>query len=619
MGISGGFEHSVLLDAEGAVHSFGRGDEGQLGLEKTLFHASPCRISSLPRIVAVSAGSHHTACVGKNGDLYVFGRGHEGQLGLPTTENVFSPTKVRGMPSIQTVSCGAFFTFCITNSGWLWSFGENTDGQLGLGHTNPVLIPTQGKQKAQQVACGYAHTLVVAVNGALLGCGDNSLGQLGTRSVSSATDLTKIPFSDKIASIHCGGDFSVVTTLPNGHVHTSGYNGRGQLGDKSTRDRNTFKRVPELASKQLACGWSHVMCLDVRNRVWAWGDYGAGDQCHSLAPVLIHEDASVIGTGKDVSFLRNSFGTAFASSTHSINRNAFSWSPDKDMTTIIPPRNEPTSVPWRYLQNITRTAEPDILLFEEIDRAIEQTIATIQYPPFKSIPLRPAPLALGSWTQCMGHLERAKKILHQCAEKKKPSKKQQSAMNLVDALAKRCSSFAVLEMQFHDELAALLEEHPIASLSSSEGLKLVWWRMDLLHHFSVLSRSGISGLRMLEMSASEWMDLGLSRQETCRALYTVQVLRFEYWRDAFEYPEDSDCLACSHHSRQSTRNLLKERNVAIHSNILDSGWITPYLVYLTIDSQSDLPLMSESEFKLMEEHLQSFRENHNEHIEAEQK
>ena len=73
-----------------------------------------------------------------------------------------------------------------------------------------------------------------------------------------------------------GGDHSVAI-LTNGTVMSWGYNGYGQLGNKST----TYSSVPVLTLgmngvKAVAAGAYHTLALKNDDTLWAWGNNGAG-------------------------------------------------------------------------------------------------------------------------------------------------------------------------------------------------------------------------------------------------------------------------------------------------------------------------------------------------------
>lgn len=77
-----GEAHTLLLDADGKVYSFGWGEDGQLGISRHLL--SKAMISTEPNVlqallaltvIKVKAGNLFSACLTNQGEVYVWGCG----------------------------------------------------------------------------------------------------------------------------------------------------------------------------------------------------------------------------------------------------------------------------------------------------------------------------------------------------------------------------------------------------------------------------------------------------------------------------------------------------------------------------------------------------------------
>jgi alpha-tubulin suppressor-like RCC1 family protein len=110
--------------------------------------------------------------------VYTWGRNDDGQLGLGNTTNFDLPQKIKSISNVSEIHCGEAFLFAknsieitfpfsfiyndIDNGTW-YAWGLNSPGRLGLGHTNTVLSPTEAPhlQDTISISCGAAHTLAL--------------------------------------------------------------------------------------------------------------------------------------------------------------------------------------------------------------------------------------------------------------------------------------------------------------------------------------------------------------------------------------------------------------------------------------------------------------------------
>ena len=72
------------------------------------------------RIAAVACGDAHTLVVTEGGELFSFGRNQNGQLGVGTTEDGLSPQRVvAGLERehVSSIACGSEHSVIATNSG----------------------------------------------------------------------------------------------------------------------------------------------------------------------------------------------------------------------------------------------------------------------------------------------------------------------------------------------------------------------------------------------------------------------------------------------------------------------------------------------------------------------
>jgi alpha-tubulin suppressor-like RCC1 family protein len=86
--VSAGEGHSMALDVEGNVYCWGDNDYGQLGDGSEVDSLTPVRVLGedgegyLENIVAISAGYWHSLAIDANGTIWTWGKGAAGRLGL---------------------------------------------------------------------------------------------------------------------------------------------------------------------------------------------------------------------------------------------------------------------------------------------------------------------------------------------------------------------------------------------------------------------------------------------------------------------------------------------------------------------------------------------------------
>lgn len=120
--VAGGGMHSLVLDAEGRVWSWGDNTHGQLGIgSKAETHRSPATLLDWPphrKVSSIAAGWAHSAFLTTTGELFTYGWGLYHQLGHGSTQNQLEPRSVDalsgldatcGGPIIQ-VACGNWHT-----------------------------------------------------------------------------------------------------------------------------------------------------------------------------------------------------------------------------------------------------------------------------------------------------------------------------------------------------------------------------------------------------------------------------------------------------------------------------------------------------------------------------
>lgn len=131
---------------------------------------------------------------------------------------------------------------------------------------------------ATAVAVGMSHTCALTSAGGVKCWGDNYNGELGDGTVTQRHDPVDVSgLRSGVQTIAAGDYFSCALTDAGG-VKCWGYNGFGQLGDGSTRDRHTPVGVAGLSKgvAAIAAGSTHACALTNGGAVRCWGYNGSG-------------------------------------------------------------------------------------------------------------------------------------------------------------------------------------------------------------------------------------------------------------------------------------------------------------------------------------------------------
>ena len=317
------YAYALCISSEGQVHSFGFHEKGAHGHKKAKV-VSPKQILSLKNITSIACGDDHTLCLDINGDVFSFGKNMCGQLGLrkdnQTLEYCHEPQLIDISP-IKQVCCGHHFSMCVSRDGFVFSFGYNLNGELGHNNTRQYNYPEKidGVEDVDFIECGGHFTLCKIMNGDFYGWGSNTYGQLGFES-KYQTPMKCLNWPDDVVDIKCGFNHTLVLTS-NQNVLSTGFNYSGQLGRK-TNDVYSFglKKIDGISEIiRIECGANHSICLDINNNLFVFGDnrygqLGLGDQDDKKQPIQHPSLSNIIdiSTGGHSTFVKTSNNEIYA-------------------------------------------------------------------------------------------------------------------------------------------------------------------------------------------------------------------------------------------------------------------------------------------------------------------
>jgi alpha-tubulin suppressor-like RCC1 family protein len=300
--IACGQYHSAVVLADGTVRTFGFNSNGQLGVNDTTTRQTPVQVFGISSsATAVAAGLRHTAVLLADGTVRTFGRNNEGQIGVNDTTGRETPVQVFGISSSATaVLCGRMFTAILLSDGTLRTFGQNNFGQLGLGDTASRLTPVQVVSALSyggsfKIAGGASHTAVILTDGTVRTFGYNAQSSLGVNDTTDRyTPVQVWGISSSATAVACAGAYHTAVLLANGTIRTFGFNAQGQLGVNDTATRPTPVQVFGISSSAtaVACGRFNTAVLLVNGTVMMFGDnrsgqLGVNDNTNRPTPVQV--------------------------------------------------------------------------------------------------------------------------------------------------------------------------------------------------------------------------------------------------------------------------------------------------------------------------------------------
>ncbi|KAF1787776.1 Regulator of chromosome condensation 1/beta-lactamase-inhibitor protein II [Phytophthora cactorum] len=300
------------------VYSWGRGEDGQLGLGDTSDQHRPVPIDALAerRIVQIACGSGHTvvltgAFFARRRSIHM-GRGDDGRLGHGDNGWKFVPRLVEELrgKNIRQVTCGSYHTAAVTVSGDLYTWGGGMYGKLGhgneTGHSTPFLVETlKSMQSPHGRATGKQGRLHVGdkENG-VSGHGDTEGHQYLPCPVEELRGKSIVQISACGFHTAALSEFGEVFTFGEGKFGRLGHNSErnqpvarfvealagkrvkqhGQLGHGDKVNKTVPTRVESLVEKlvvQITCGWSHTVALTDT------GELGHNDTTKVTLPKLV--------------------------------------------------------------------------------------------------------------------------------------------------------------------------------------------------------------------------------------------------------------------------------------------------------------------------------------------
>uniref|UniRef100_A0AAY4B4I7 non-specific serine/threonine protein kinase n=1 Tax=Denticeps clupeoides TaxID=299321 RepID=A0AAY4B4I7_9TELE len=235
--VSCGDLFTACLTDRGIIMTFGSGSNGCLGHGNFNDVMQPKIVEALLgyELVQISCGASHVLAVTNEREVFSWGRGDNGRLGLGSQDSHNSPQEVT-VPSdfeARKVLCGVDCSMIISTQNRILACGSNRFNKLGLdknaGSEDPAahdqvdevhtFCPVQSAPlntgRVVYVDIGTAHSAAVTESGQCFTLGSNQHGQLGCGPRRAGRAPYLLPGLRGVAAVACGDAFTLAVGAGN--------------------------------------------------------------------------------------------------------------------------------------------------------------------------------------------------------------------------------------------------------------------------------------------------------------------------------------------------------------------------------------------------------------------
>lgn len=248
--VSAGNRFSLAIKNTGTLWSWGWDFTGQLGNGLTTPDLNlPAQVGTSANWRKIDAGDQHSLAIDASGALWAWGNNTFGQLGDGTNTTSLVPIQIGTATNWAVISAGTDHSMAINSSNILYTWGNNTNGQLGDGTNTPsnVPIPISFANSGAvtlyiAISAGQTHSLAIKNDNTLWSTGFNNQGQLGIGSFVNTNVLTQVGTANNWTAISAGHTHSHAIDF-NTDVWSTGRGLEGELGIGSNTAFNTLQAV----------------------------------------------------------------------------------------------------------------------------------------------------------------------------------------------------------------------------------------------------------------------------------------------------------------------------------------------------------------------------------------
>jgi alpha-tubulin suppressor-like RCC1 family protein len=215
----------------------------------------------------ISTGSSHACGVTTGDRAYCWGT------------STLSPAAVATDLRFQQVRAGLQYTCGLTTDSRIYCWGANNRGQLGNGsssQSSSVPVPVAGDRRYSLLRTGQSHACANTKSGVTLCWGANYNGQLGDGTTTDRRSPRRVIGGLAFVRLSAGGAHTCGVTSSN-EAYCWGLNNGGQLGDATSNERHSPNPVKGgLAFALVSAGLGHSCGVTTDHKAYCWGRGATG-------------------------------------------------------------------------------------------------------------------------------------------------------------------------------------------------------------------------------------------------------------------------------------------------------------------------------------------------------
>jgi alpha-tubulin suppressor-like RCC1 family protein len=244
--------HSLALDKEGNVWSWGLNLSSQLGDEGNEVHAGPQKIKNLSKIKSISAGYRFSMALREDGTVVGWG------ASCDPTKSQDTQNVIRLFASSLTQSGG--YGDPSSNSSQAYNFSDDCQREKSTGIASKVPKQIANLEHIIKISSGFGHTLALKDDGSVWAVGCNKYGQIGNNTNENALEAVQITSLKRIKDIAAGYRHSLVLD-DQGNVWTWGYT------EKLQPTKIALEKV-----KTISAGYDYSLAVLEDGKAYGWGN-----------------------------------------------------------------------------------------------------------------------------------------------------------------------------------------------------------------------------------------------------------------------------------------------------------------------------------------------------------